>query len=469
MAERYDAVVIGAGPNGLTAATVLARAGRSVLVLEGNERVGGSASSAELTVPGVVHDVCAAVHPLGVASPAFAAIDLAPFGLKWLHPELAMAHPLDGERAAVLHRSVSATDEAIGASGRYEALVRPLVGRFDDLLDLALAPVSPVPAKPLHALRLATRLLPPAATVAKRLRSPEAAALVAGMAAHACIPLEHPLTAGLALVLATAGHVHGWPVAQGGTQAISDALAAAATAAGATIQTGRPVRSLAELPPHGVVVADVTPRQLAELAGGRPRWAGRYRYGAGTWKLDLLLSGPMPWTAPAGRTAGTVHLGGTLGEIAASERELHRGRLVDAPYVLVAQPTLADATRAPAGQHVLWAYCHVPNGSTVDASSAIEAQFDRFAPGWRDLVLARAVRSPAEAERHNPNLVGGDLAGGSLAGLRSVLRPRPFPVLHPYRSGLDGVYLCSASTPPGPGVHGMCGWHAAHAVLRDHR
>jgi phytoene dehydrogenase-like protein len=466
-----DAVVVGAGPNGLAAAVELARAGRSVLVVERRDRVGGGAATEELTLPGHRHDVCSAIHPLALGSPFLRSLPLADHGLEFAEPAVQAAHPLDGGRAVAVQRSVAAT--AAGLGGRdgdaYAGLVQPFADGWDELAGVVLGVPRP-PRRPLLASRFGLAAVRSAEGLAgSRFRGEEARALLAGMAAHSMRPLDRSPTAAFALVLLSLAHAVGWPVARGGSQAIPDAMASLLRSLGGEIETGREVRSLADLPPSRAVLLDVTPRQLLAICGSdlpaRYR-AGlrRYRYGAGVFKVDYALSGPVPWTADACRRAGTVHLGGTLPEIAAAEAAVARGGHPDRPYVLVAQQSLVDPARAPAGGHTLWAYCHVPNGSPVDMTAAIERQIERFAPGFGDLVLARAARGPAAIERDNPNNVGGDINGGA-ADLRQILA-RPVVRLSPHTTPNPRLFVCSSSTPPGGGVHGMCGYHAARAALR---
>lgn len=468
----YDAIVVGAGPNGLTAAIVLARAGRSVLVREGAETVGGGARSAELTLPGFVHDVCSAVHPLAAGSPFLRTLPLTEHGLAWIEPDAPVAHPFDDGSAVVLERSLEATAAGLGADGdAYRALVAPLVADWPRLEPTLLGPLLRVPRHPAAAARFALAGVRPARRLAeRRFHGGPARALFAGLAAHSIRPLEALGTAAFGLVLAVAAHTIGWPLARGGSQRIADALASYLRSLGGEIVTGAPVESLDQVRDAPLVLCDVTPRQLLRLGDDRlpPRYRralARYRYGPGAFKLDWALAGPIPWRATACGRAGTVHVGGSLDEIAASERAPWQGGTAAAPFVLLAQPSLFDQTRAPAGKHTAWAYCHVPSESPDDVTERVERQIERFAPGFRELILGRSVLPPAELERRNPNLVGGDISGGAQT-FRQLLA-RPVFGLVPYATPVEGVYLCSASTPPGGGVHGMCGYHAARTALRD--
>ncbi len=467
-----DAVVVGAGPNGLAAAIELARNGRSVHLIEGAERVGGGTRTAELTLPGFHHDVCSAVHPLAVGSPFLSTLPLERFGLELLEPATQAAHPLDDGTAVTLQRSLDETAEALGADARaYRALVAPFARDWDRLAEFVLAPPLRPPRSPLLAARFGALAATPADLFARSaFRTPQARALFGGMAAHAMRPLRAPGTTAFALVLLALGHACGWPVARGGSEQIAKAMLGYLESLGASVEVDRTISSLAELPPSRVVLFDVTPRQLLAICGeelpARYRATlARFRYGPGVFKLDYALSGPVPWSAPSARSAGTVHLAGALGEIVASERGLSRsGSRAARPYVLAAQQSLVDPTRAPAGAHTFWAYCHVPNGSTLDMTEEIERQIERFAPGFASLVLARAARGPAQIEEENPNYVGGDINGG-LASLWQVLA-RPALRANPYATPNPRVMLCSSSTPPGGGVHGMCGFNAARAALR---
>jgi phytoene dehydrogenase-like protein len=464
-----DAVVVGAGPNGLAAAIELARAGRSVLVVERAGEVGGGTRTAELTLPDFLHDVCSAIHPLALGSPYLRTLPLEQFGLELLEPEVQAAHPLDDGTAAVLLRSLEETADRLGVDAKaYRSLVGPFARDWPHVADVVLGPPRP-PRHPGVAARFALAGGRPATWTARRFRSPAGRALLGGMAAHSMSPLSAPPTTAFALVLLSLGHAVGWPVARGGSQAITEAMRAYLESLGGTVETDREIRSLADVPDSSAVLFDTTPRQLAAICGdelpGRYRKAlGRFRYGPGVFKLDYALSGPVPWSAEPCRSAGTVHLGGSFEEIARSERTVSQGGHPDRPYVLVAQQSLVDPARAPAGCQTLWAYCHVPNGSTVDMTAAIERQIERFAPGFSQLVLARAARGPAAVEADNPNYIGGDINGG-LANLRQVLA-RPVLSANPYATPNPRLFLCSSSTPPGGGVHGMCGYHAARAVLR---
>jgi phytoene dehydrogenase-like protein len=465
-----DAFVVGAGPNGLAAAIVLARAGLSVRVLEAGDTIGGGTRTEELTLPGFVHDVCSAIHPLAVASPFLRTLPLGAHGVEWVEPPAALAHPFDDGTAALLGRSPEATAPTLGEDGGpWRRLFGPLVRDGDPLLEDVLAPPH-LPAHPLALGRFGARAVLSATALARlSFRGARARGLFAGLAAHSMLSLDRPPSAAFGLVLGLLGHAVGWPFPCGGSQTIADALAAYLRSLGGELETGRRVESLAELGGASVALLDVTPRGFLALAGARlpaayRRRLERYRYGPGVFKLDWALDGPIPWRAEACARAATVHLGATLEEIAASEREPGRGRIAERPYVLLAQPSLFDPTRAPAGRHTAWAYCHVPNGSSVDLTERIERQVERFAPGFRDRILARSALDPAALERHNPNNVGGDINGG-LADVRQLLA-RPAAGRTPYATPLPGVFLCSSSTPPGGGVHGMCGYHAARAALR---
>lgn len=469
--RSYDAVVIGSGPNGLAAAITLLRAGRSVLVVEANETPGGGARSAELTLPGFVHDVCSAVHPLAANSPFFRTLPLEQHSLEWIHPPAPLAHPLDDGTAVILERSIEATSETLGADeDAYRKLMSPLVRDWPRLEPALLAPLK-LPRHPLTLARFGWRALRSAKGLAGSLFKDERArALFAGLAAHSMLPLENTATAAFGLVLGITGHAVGWPAPRGGSQKITDALVAYFKSLGGEVVVGRRVESVDEFPQARVVLCDLTPRGLLRVAGHRlpasyRRRLGRYRYGPGAFKLDWALDGPVPWRAKECLRAGTVHLGGTLDEIAASERAAWKGEHAEKPFVLLAQPSLFDPTRAPEGKHTVWAYCHVPNGSDVDMTERIEKQIERFAPGFRDRVLARSVMPPSELERRNANLVGGDINGGAQDIRQLFVRP----TLRLYSTPDKRLYICSSSTPPGGGVHGMCGYHAARAALDKSR
>ena len=466
-----DAVVVGSGPNGLAAALTLARAGLAVDVVEGAATPGGGCRTAELTLPGFRHDVCSAVHPLAAMSPFLLRTSLAAGGVTLRPPAVAFAHPLDGGRAAAVAGSVDQTAGGLGAdAATYRRLLSPLVRDAGLIVPAVLAPLRSVPAHPVALARFGAAGLLPVTWLARGFRTEEARALLAGVAAHAELPLSAPLTGAYGLVLTMAAHAVGWPVVEGGSARLTDALVDELTSLDGRVVTGRWVRTLADLGPARAVLLDVSPRQFIGMAAGRlpgryRRALERFRYGPGVCKVDWALSGPVPWQAAACRQAATVHLGGNLAEVARSEAEVAAGRHPGHPYCILTQPCVVDPTRAPAGQHTLWAYCHVPPGSAVDMTDRIEAQIERFAPGFHDLVLARVTTTAADEERHNPNYVGGDINGG-LAILRQTIF-RPAVRWNPYRTPLRGVYLCSASTPPGGGVHGMCGYGAARAVLAD--
>jgi phytoene dehydrogenase-like protein len=466
-----DALVVGSGPNGLAAALTLARAGLAVEVFEGAPTVGGGTRTEALTLEGFRHDVCSAVHPSLVASPLFRSLDLPALGVVLRQPDVAYAHPLESGRAAALYRDVGETASHLGGdAAAYRALMQPLVDWLDRIVAYVLSPMRSVPRDPLALARFALVGAPSAHHVARRFSTDAARALVGGAAAHSMEPLSAPLTGAFGLLLAALGHGSGWPVVEGGSAAITEGLAREVRRLGGVVHTGHWVSSLAELPPARAILLDTSPRQFVTLAGARlSRWAARpwarFRPGAGTCKVDWALDGPVPWSAAACRRTVTVHVGGTFDEVARSEATVRSGRHPERPFVLVAQPGVVDPTRAPEGKQTLWAYCHVPNGSDVDMRERMEEQVERFAPGFRDRVLAGTVRTAAEAESENPNLLGGDVNGGAASLRQTVFRP--VARWNPYRTPLDGVYLCSASTPPGGGVHGMCGVWAASAVLRD--
>jgi phytoene dehydrogenase-like protein len=465
-----DAIVVGAGPNGLAAAIEIARAGRSVTVFEAEPTVGGGCRSAQLTRSGFVHDVCSAFHPLASASPFLRSVPLERLGVRLTHPDVPLAHPLDDGSVAVLKRSVDETAEVFGRDARaYRKLLDPLVDNAEGLITDLLAPLPLPPRHPVAMARFGLKGFRSALGLVSGAFDTEAPkVLVAGVAAHAIQPLDRTPTAAVGLMLTMLGHAVGWPFVEGGSQKLSDALASYLEELGGEIRTGERIDSLARLPDAGAVLLDVTPRQVVALADGElpPRYLERlrrYRYGPGIFKMDWALDGPIPWKSPECEGAGTVHLGGSLPEIVRSEQEVWEGRTSSRPYVLIGQQSRFDATRAPAGQHTAWAYCHVPHGSGIDMTAAIEAQLERFAPGFKDLVLERHVMGPAGMEAYNANYVGGDINGG-VQDLRQLFT-RPVARLNPYTTPNKRVFLCSSSTPPGGGVHGMCGHFAAKAAL----
>ena len=467
-----DAVVVGAGPNGLAAALTLARAGLRVEVFEGAPEAGGGCRTAELTLPGFAHDVCSTVHALAAASPFFAGSDLAPRGVRLLAPKVAAAHPLDGGRAGAISGSVAETAARLGGSDTraYARLMGPLVRDSEPILAMTLAPLRSRPDRLLPAARFGAEGLLPATVLARRLHTPEARALLAGMAGHSLRPLSAPLTGAFGLTMLLLAHTTGWPVIEGGSGRLIAAMTAELAELGGTVTTGTWIERLSDLPPARAVVLDVTPRQLLAMAGDRlpagyRRAMRRFRYGPGVCKVDWALGGPVPWQNETCRETVTVHLGSTIGEVARSEAAVAAGRLPEQPFCLITQPCVVDPGRAPAGKHVLWGYCHVPPGSDADMTERIEAQIERFAPGFRDLVLARSVKTAADMERYNPSYIGGDIAAGA-STLRQTIG-RPTLRWNPYRTPLPGVYLCSGSTPPGGGVHGMCGLWAARTAMQD--
>ncbi|MGD9765384.1 MAG: phytoene desaturase family protein [Candidatus Binatia bacterium] len=465
--RAYDAVIIGAGPNGLGAAVALARAGCRVIVFEAQPDIGGGARTAQLTLPGFAHDLCSAVHPLAVSSPFFRALPLREHGLEWIHPPAALAHPFDDGTAALLVPSVQATAATLAAdAAAYERRIGALLPRWPELLPDLLGP----PRWPRHPVSLArfglTALRSGAGLARSWFTGERARALFSGLAAHSMLPLTAPISAAVGIVLALTAHAGGWPIPRGGAGRISAALASYLRTLGGEIVTGHPIVSLTDLPRARTVICDVTPRQLLAIAGERlperfRRQLAAYRYGMGAYKIDWALDGPVPWSAGECGRAGTIHLGGTLDEIAASEAAAASGRICRRPFVLAAQPSRFDPERAPPGKHTLWAYCHVPHASLADQTAAVEAQIERFAPGFQRMILARCAHAPADLERRNANLVGGDINGGVQDLRQLVLRP----TLRWYGTPVDGLYICSASTPPGGGVHGMCGYNAAMRAL----
>jgi phytoene dehydrogenase-like protein len=465
----YDAIVVGAGPNGLTAAVVLAEAGLRVLVVEGQPTIGGGARTEALTEPGFAHDVCSAIHPVGVLSPIFRRLRLERHGLEWIEPPIALAHPFDEGEPGLLLPSIAATEAALGLTdGSWGRLMRPLVDRAHDLFDGILRPIR-IPRHPFLMARFGWSGLRSCAALVERFSTKRARGLFAGCAAHSFLPLDAMGTASFGLVLAIAAHAVGWPLARGGSRVIVEALASRLRELGGDIHTGETVVSLASLPEARVVLFDCMPRSIARIAGDAlpedfRRKLEAFRHGPGAFKVDWALDGPIPWRSAECGRAGTVHLGPTYEEIARCEADVNRGRIPDRPFVLVAQQSLFDPSRAPEGRQTGWAYCHVPHGSTVDMTERIEAQIERFAPGFRDRILARHVMSPADFERHDASMPGGDIGGGA-NDLRQFLL-RPTARWDPYSTPNERLYLCSSSTPPGGGVHGMCGYGAARSALR---
>ena len=464
--------MVGSGPNGLAAAVTLAEQGCSVLMIEACATIGGGTRTAALTLPGFLHDVCSAVHPFAVASPLLKSLPLAAHGMQLIHPPAPLAHPLDDGRTAVLERSIDETTLSLGPDAfAYRRLMEPFLEKAELLFSDLIGPLKP-PRHPLLAARFGVRAIQPATRLARAWFGDEPAkALIAGLAAHSILPLELWSTSAVGLVLGLAGHAVGWPIVRGGSQNLSEALASYLRSLGGEIVTGWRVQSLDELPAARAILLDVTPQQVVRMAGhrlskGYIRRLQGFRYGAGVFKLDWALSGPIPWRSAECARAGTVHLGGTIDEIAASESAIGRGHHPERPFVLLAQASLFDPSRAPTGQHTAWAYCHVPNGSTLDMTARIEAQIERFAPGFLDLVLARHTMAPADFESYNANYIGGDINGGA-QDLRQLFT-RPVARLVPYSTPSPGLFICSSSTPPGGGVHGLCGYHAARAVLRRH-
>ncbi|HEU4711284.1 MAG TPA: NAD(P)/FAD-dependent oxidoreductase [Pyrinomonadaceae bacterium] len=465
---KYDAIVIGAGPNGLAAAIAIARAGHSVCLFEAGSTVGGGTRSAELTLPGFVHDVCSAVHPLAAASPFFTQLPLQNYGLEFVFPPAALAHPFDDGTALILEQSLDRTVERLGHDGAaYKKIFAPLVAGWDDLSGDVLGPIG-MPRHPFAMARFGLSAIRPAKSFAEaKFKEDKTRTLFAGLAAHSFLSLDQPGTTAFGLMLGILAHVAGWPITRGGSQSLANALASHFTELGGEIITDHRVESLKDLPAARAILCDVTPRQLARIAGdsltsGFRSQLDRYRYGPAAFKLDWALSEPVPWKAAGCRTAATVHLGGSFAEILESEWNANHHKRSEKPFTLIAQPSLFDSTRAPNGQHTLWAYCHVPNGSTFDMAEAIENQIERFAPGFRDCILGRSVITPGDYENYNPNLVGGDINGGIQDLAQMFLRP----TRRMYSTSMKNLYLCSSSTPPGGGVHGLCGYHAAQVALR---
>lgn len=469
--SQYDAVVVGSGPNGLAAAITLAQAGRHVLVVEGRDTIGGGTRTAELTLPGFHHDVCSAIHPLGIMSPYMRSLPLADYGLEWIIPEVSLAHPLDGGRAVAVVQSVEETAASLGRDEKaYNRLIGPIVRDWQAAVHDLMAPLR-VPDNLWLYVRYSLAFLAPATWVARTMfRDEEARAVFTGMSGHSMLPLSHPATGSFGLLLSMSAHAVGWPVARGGSSAITNAMAAYLRSLGGEIRCGWEVKTIDELPPARSYLFDTAPKGLLQIAGDRMPAGYRsqlenYRYNQGVFKIDWALSEPVPWTAEACHRTATLHLGGSMEEIVASEEDVWKGKLPTNPYMLVAQQSMIDPTRAPAGKHTLWAYCHAPAYSDADLTDVLERQIERFAPGFRDTIIARASRNSVEMERYNPNYVGGDINAGVQDLLQQFTRPS-FSIT-PYRTGIDNVYICSSATPPGGGVHGLCGYFAAQAVLRD--
>lgn len=467
---EFDAIVVGSGPNGLAAAITMQQEGLSVLLIEGKQEIGGGLRSAELTLPGYIHDVCSAIHPLAIGSPFFNTLPLADHGLIYTYPKLAAAHPFDDGSAAVLSHSLAETARLLGTDEQaYLKLLKPLVRDWPIIANDVLGPLH-FPRHPIPMAKFGLNALTSATYLSKQFKSPAARGLWAGMAAHSIQPLSNLATSAIGLVLMAAAHLKGWPIPVGGSQQIANALASYFISIGGKIETGRFVKSLDELPSAKTVLFDVTPQQLLQIAGHKfstiYKWQlERYRYGMGVFKVDWALDGTIPFTAPEVRKAGTVHIGNTIEEITRSEQLCWEGKHAEKPFVLLAQQSLFDDTRAPEGKHTAWAYCHVPNGSTTDMTNAIENQIERFAPGFRDRILAKHTMNTAEIQAHNPNYIGGDINGGVID--IGQLFTRPALRSSPYRTSAKGLYICSSSTPPGGGVHGMCGYHAAKRALKD--
>ncbi len=470
LSTTYDAVVVGSGPNGLAAAILLQQQGLSVLVIEGKDTIGGGLRTAELTLPGFKHDVCSAIHPMAIASPFFSSLPLSQYGLEYIFPDVAAAHPFDGGTAAVLKHSLTETAALLGSDREsYLKLIGKTVKNWPLIADDALGPLG-IPAHPFAMAGFGLKALQSATRLSRQFKTNAAKGLFAGMAAHSIQPLTNYATSAIALVLMANAHLRGWPIPLGGSVSIVNALAAYFVSIGGKIETNFYVTSLDQLPSAKAILLDVTPVQLLTIAGHRfsniYKWQlERYRYGMGVFKVDWALDGPVPFIAEQSRNAGTVHIGGSIGEIIRSEQQSASGIHSEHPFVLFAQQSLFDKSRAPEGQHTAWAYCHVPNGSCKDMTTAIENQIERFAPGFRDRILARHTLSTKQLEKYNPNYIGGDINGGIID--LGQLFTRPALRSSPYRTSAKGIYICSSSTPPGGGVHGMCGYHAAKRALKD--
>lgn len=461
------ACVIGAGPNGLAAAIVVAQAGLQVEVFEAEPQPGGAARTLELTLPGFHHDFGSAVHPLAIGSPFFSSLPLHQHGLEWIHSPAVLAHPFDDGTAIALDRDLNVAGASLGQDGKaWINLFAPFADRWSDIANVVLGPLWKVPRHPWLLAKFGMRAFLPATTLARMFKDGRTKALFAGLAAHSILSLDEAVSSAAAVMLGTALHAVGWPIPRGGGGAITQALCSHFDGLGGSVKTSRKIENITELPGYDLILCDVTPKQLLKIAGGRlsnsyQHRLTKYRYGPGVFKVDYALQSPIPWKAQECLRAATVHVGGTFDEIAASEKEMRSGRCAERPFVLLSQPTLFDPTRAPEGRHIAWAYCHVPNGSTIDMLDKLESQIERFAPGFRDCILARRVFSPAALESMDANLVGGDIAGGAM-NLRQILRR---PTWHEYATSARDIYLCSSSTPPGAAVHGMCGYHAAKLAL----
>ncbi len=468
--DAYDAIVIGSGPNGLAAAITLARVGKSVLVVEANDLPGGGARSMELTHPGYVHDVCSAIHPLGIASPFFQSLPLEEHGLQWIHAPSPLAHPLDDGNAVIVERDLTAMCASLGIDGpAYRRMMAPFLPYLNTIFEQILGPLK-APKNPLLLAKMGFRLLQSAETLRRHFETPQAQALIGGLSAHAVLPLDATFSAGTALMLGLTLHEKGWPLPRGGSQQITWALIRYLQSLNGEVITKMRVSSLKDLPHAHTILFDTSPRSMLQIAGHRFPEAYRrkvqaLRYGPSVFKLDWALRAPIPWTAKECSTASTVHIGGTFSEIATSERDAWEGRTPAYPFLILAQPSLFDDTRAPKDHHTAWAYCHMPHGSTVDMQESMEKQIERFAPGFSKIIVDRSVMNPASVEEHNANNIGGDITGGVMDF--GQLWKRPTSIRHPYQTPDPQLFLCSSSTPPGPGVHGMCGYHAAKAVLRS--